>query len=433
MENKSALLLVTLIILSVVLTRLIFFLTYPADGPVGRRGPDGRLSIARNLVSGQGYIFDDGTQTANRTPVGVYFFALALLTMGDSLWSIVIAQWLAEVGTAILVFFIALEIFQHRGVAFVSSLLLAFYVPSMAYTIRSWSEPLFTLLLAAFTWYLLWSLRAPSMWRFILCGACLALATLSRPVMQYYPVVVLLLMVWALDKPWGHIGAYFAAFCVGFALVLSPWVVRNYQVFGVFIPSSTNSGLSFYQGNYMLGESDYLRYRQRVESMPALKKTLESHFGTISAATDLAERTKAKDLHGYEMLAEYAKAKGLNEYEINRFAQQEATRVIRAFPLRYAIVSSVRFFRLWFSQMFVQNLFQGRVRLMPLLIASANVMLLGFAMVGWVRYGGSWCQRAAPLVAMLAYHTILYTMVLALGRYRAPIMPYVLIFAAYTL
>src|SRR5882724_10272105 len=75
------------------------------------------LDIARNLVAGKGYTItacrmsDDPIPTAMRGPTVVYYFTAVLLLFGDHFWSLLMAQWLADVGTAIILFFIAMEIF----------------------------------------------------------------------------------------------------------------------------------------------------------------------------------------------------------------------------------------------------------------------------------------------------------------------------------
>ena len=188
MKNTRILVLITM---SVVLVRGAVFLVYPQDGPhVERWGPDGWLDVARNIISGQGYGFDKSIPTARRGPTVVYFFVAALWLGGNSLWSIVIAQWLADMGTAIVLFFIAYEIFQDRRVAVIASLLFALYGSGLVYTFHAWSEPVFTLVLAGFTWSFLYALRQPSLWRFALCGGLLGLTVLARPFMQFYPLMI---------------------------------------------------------------------------------------------------------------------------------------------------------------------------------------------------------------------------------------------------
>jgi 4-amino-4-deoxy-L-arabinose transferase-like glycosyltransferase len=336
---------------------------------------------------------------------------------GDSLWSIVIAQWLVDAGTAIVLFFIAYELFQDRRVAMIASSLFALYGSGLVYSLRGWSEPVFTLVLAGFTWSLLRALRQPSPWRFALCGGLLGLTVLARPYMQFYPLVVLLLLWWGLARPWYQVLGRFAAFCGIFAAVLLPWIVRNYLVFQTVIPGSSHSGVPLYQGNFTLDQPHYLRYRTVKYSYPALRQVLEARFGPAPE---------------YPELYSYAEAKGLNEYEVDRIAFQEAVKIIRAFPGRYVIASLVRCVRFWFGNRFVGLAMEGG-SLWGYLVAAANGTLLGLAAVGTVCFRGAWRRAAVPLLALLAYTTLVYALTLALARYSVPIMLYVMVLAAPTI
>jgi hypothetical protein len=81
----------------------------------------------------------------------------------------------------------------------------------------------------------------------ILGGIVLGLSMLARPIM---PPLALLVGVWFLFRlnlkqtilrllPVALIGA----------AVLVPWIVRNYGIFGAFVPMTTTSGANFWQGN----------------------------------------------------------------------------------------------------------------------------------------------------------------------------------------
>jgi hypothetical protein len=228
-------------------------------------------------------------------------------------------------------------------------------------------------------------------------------------------LVILPLMWWALARPWRQVLGRFAVFCAVFAAVLLPWIIRNYLVFHAFIPGSTVSGTSFYQGNYTLHQADYLRYRTVEYSRPALRQVLEARFGPVPGDLDLNS---------------YAKAKGLNEYEVDRIAFQEAVKAIRAYPTRYVVGSLLRLARLWLGNRFV-GLFMGGGSSWGYLVAVANGALLALAVVGLVCFQGAWLQSAVPLIVLIAYTTAVYTATLVLARYSVPIMPYVMLFAAH--
>jgi 4-amino-4-deoxy-L-arabinose transferase-like glycosyltransferase len=412
-RERSRLYDLALIAIVVLLVRFAFSLVYTPDNNFNQ---DNWLSIARNVVNGQGYSLSDGRgATARRGPTVVYFFAVVLWLFGDSVWPIIIAQWLADVGTAILLYFIALEVFKDRRVAIISSWLFAFYGPGISLTLIALSEPVYTLILAGFTLSLLRALRQPLIWRFAVSGVLLGLATLARPVMQFYPIVVLPMMFWFLSRQWRLVLPRFAVLSITFAAVLLPWTVRNYLVFNAFIPASSNSGGLLYYSHGILGEPDYLRYRSSQEINQALVKLLESHFGPAP--------------NGSGKRVDYVISKGLSEDEVNRVAQQEAIKAIRAYPGRAALQVLWNFIGLW------SGFDYGRIpSLKSSLTGVTNITLLGLAAAALIFFrGDGWLRLAVPLIVLVGFNTAIHMVAVGGPRYNMPVMPYCMILAAQTI
>jgi 4-amino-4-deoxy-L-arabinose transferase-like glycosyltransferase len=241
---------------------------------------------------------------------------------------------------------------------------------------------------------------------------------LARPMMQFYPLIVLVLFWWALDRRWLQILSMCAVFCLAFAAVLSPWVIRNYRLFNAFIPGSVYSGKPFYEGNYALGEADYLRHRGAEEASIALREVLVTRFGAAPDGPDLSS---------------YVRAKGIDDVELNRVASQEAVKLITAHPEDYLVLSTVRFMRLWFHHRFVTFMLMGGKIPNAWSVAAINAVLLGLAVAAFIWFRGSWVRSAVPLVALVLYNTAVYSATHAIGRYNVPIMPYVIVLAAFTM
>ena len=438
--NRSTWPLLLLIAFLVVLVRATVFLVDTTQAGIGD-DVDGYLEIARNVVSGRGYSIlrystsAEFVPTAIRGPTVVYFFSAVLWFFGDHLWSIVIAQWLAEVGTSILLFFITMEIFHDRRIAFIACLLFAFYEPGLIFTFRGWSEPMFTLVLAGFTLSLLRALHRPSTSRYALCGFLLGLAVMARPVMQYFPLFMFPLAWWALGGRWRYVIPKVATFFIAFAVALLPWVVRNYRVFNAFIPGSNWSGLPFYEGNFALGEPDYLRHRGTEETRIPFRKALEARFGPLPNNPEPADVTNAKITNkAADPSAIYANAKGMNEFQLNQFAFHEAMKVVREFPGRYVLVSIVRCFRVWFHHRFVAYVILGGRLPRAWLVAAINAALLGLAAAAFAWRKVPWSRPAVVcLIVLVAYNSAIYAATNAVGRYSVPIIPYVMVFAAFTI
>jgi 4-amino-4-deoxy-L-arabinose transferase-like glycosyltransferase len=423
--NRTTLWSLALIAISVVLIRWVVFLVDTTQAHIAY-DVDCYLEIARNVVSGKGYSLANYTEepaaTAMRGPTVVYFFVGVLWLFGDHPWSIVIAQWLVDVGTSIILFFITMEIFHDRRIAFVTGLLFAFYEPGLIFTFRGWSEPMFTLVLAGFSLSLLRALRQPSIWRYVVCGFLLGITVLARPVMQFYPLLILPLLWWALDRNWRQIVPRFAIFSLAFAAVLSPWVIRNYFVFNAFVPGSTHNGAPFYENNFALDQPDYLRHRGTEESVAPLWKALEARFGPAPS------HIQQLDFVGY------AQFRGFNELDINRFAFQEGMTMVQTYPGRYFLKSIVRFLCVWFHHRFVTYLMVGGQLPRAWLVAAFNGVLLGLAVLAFAWFRVPWRRpTVVSLLALVAYNSTIYAATQGVGRYSVPIVPYVMVFAAFSL
>lgn len=80
-----------------------------------------------------------------------------------------------------------------------------------------------------------------------LAGLVLGLSMLARPIM---PPLALFAVLWFLFRlNLRQTILRMLPVAVVAAAVLTPWIIRNYQVFGAFVPMTTTSGANFWQGN----------------------------------------------------------------------------------------------------------------------------------------------------------------------------------------
>jgi hypothetical protein len=93
----------------------------------------------------------------------------------------------------------------------------------------------------------------------------------------------------------------------------------------------------------------------------------------------------------------------------------------------------VRFFRFWFDHRFVNFVIMGGKLPKAWLIAVVNGTLLGFAAAAFIWFRGHWVRPAMLLVILVAYNSALYAATHVVGRYSVPIIPYVMLFAAFTI
>jgi 4-amino-4-deoxy-L-arabinose transferase-like glycosyltransferase len=385
-----------LIIVLVVVARAAFFFTAVPYSPEAKNR-DYYLMIARNVVNDEGFsVF--GEPTLIRGPMPVYFFVTVLWLFGDHTLSIAFANWILDAVTAVLLYFIAFEIFHDRRLALMSSLLFAFYGPGIFYSWQALSEPLFGLILAAFVLSFLRTLRLPSTWGFAITGVLLGLTSLTRPIMQYYlPIAIVVTLAWLLRTRGRETIKWAAIFSLSFIVVITPWTIRNYMISGKFIPVSSHLGLPMYQSNYALGDPDFLRPHPHYEGNSAFKELLQERFGPAYQELTQPER--------------------------DRIAKEEAIKIIRQHSGRYLILSTVRFFGIWYI------LYDG-APMETFLVLLINGSLLALATIAFIFFRGQWLPQAILLIILLLYYIGGYSVTITSVRFSVPIAPYVMLFAA---
>jgi 4-amino-4-deoxy-L-arabinose transferase-like glycosyltransferase len=217
-------------------------------------GETGR--IARSIVEGKGFsspLFGDTGPTAWMTPVypfmvagifkifGVYTKSSAIILLAlDSLFSAL---------TCVPIFFIARRSFGDR-VARAAGWTWAFFPYAIYFSADFiWATTLTTLLLSLIFLYALHleDSTSPIMW--IGFGLLCGVSALTDPIVLS---VVPFLGAWACychhqrALNWAPAAVWAA---LAFFVVVTPWFVRNYQVFQAVVPFRDNFGLELYLGN----------------------------------------------------------------------------------------------------------------------------------------------------------------------------------------
>ncbi|MFH1573120.1 MAG: glycosyltransferase family 39 protein, partial [Acidobacteriota bacterium] len=224
------------VLLAALALRLAFFALVLILNPDGFFETDSRgyWQIAQNLV-------ERGTFSASvspplvpdhtRTPVYPLFLA-ALRSIGLSAALIVVVQIVLSLFAVLFAMQITERLFGNGTPPAWAGLLLAIDVPSISIASSLLTETLFTAL------FLLGALLAVEYFlrrrplQLVLGAVVLGLAVLCRPVAVFFPAVLLVVHLAVSRARWrSRIGAA-ALYLAVFLLTLSPWVVRNYLIFG---------------------------------------------------------------------------------------------------------------------------------------------------------------------------------------------------------
>ena len=195
--------------------------------------------------------------TAQQPPLYPVMLAAVFKVFGiysvPSLWTAIVINILAGAMTAVLLYYVGR---RHFGET-VGILAAWLWVLPWAYQTKAFSVSLTNAYLAALgvTILFLWLPQTlVTGWRWCIFGAYSGLLILLQPSLL---TIVLAYGVW-LALPQTHPRRALLAI-VGFLAILTPWTIRNYEVFGRFIPLRDNFGLELWVGNRpgMTGTLDF--------------------------------------------------------------------------------------------------------------------------------------------------------------------------------
>ena len=299
-----------------------------------------------------------------------------------------------------LAYLIGLEMTGRRSVAFLGGLLCAFYPPLVWHSVHLMTEPLF-IFLSTLCIYAAFVLRRSAQTRWaVAAGVAAGLAALTRSMMIGF-LPFLAFWVWwtrrrslpagAGGRAWLHA----AVFCGAALMTMSPWIIRNAIVFRAFVPATTDAGHGFYVANNPRALANPSGF-STPKDWSFLLKPGETSVGELEASRRLMRITA--------------------EYLVSH--PGEAARLIAR-----------RFVTLWRFYPHPEFVRPNYV----IIYAISYIPLFPFILFGlWLvhRHSGEFLADLVLVDALILYTAGAYTIFLAMMRYREPLMPYLLLFAA---
>ncbi len=356
--------------------------------------------IARNIVSGIGFSDAPGVANTFEPPVYPYLLSTLFALFGENLTVVKLSQAVLDSLTTCTLFFITRTALSVNA-AYLAAIFYAFY-PIAVYSVADVApETTFSLLLSFALLTLVLALRTGHMRYYLVSGLLLGCATLTRTTTLYFvPFLALFLLVMrAGRKP---VIRLVLVTLSAFLLTIAPWTVRNYVVSKRFIPVAVMGyGEVFLQGS----SDEFLTIHDKQQNFP-------SYFEKLRAK-NLAPpvRPTPKEWNNYAIRA------GWERYK-EKWEDGGILSLVKFFAYKFA--------RLWYSTE------SGANHSMILLV---NLPILLLAMMGLVVAirlrippGAQW-----PMWAVVLFFIAVHTVTLPLQRYMAPVMPYLLAYAAFFL
>ncbi len=222
---------------------------------------------ARHLLQ-HGVLWGD----AFRVPFFPIFIAGVYALFGQHLLAVRLAQAAVGVLTVALTYVLARRLTTPRG-ALIAAAIVAVYPALLLYSVYVMAETLFSFLvmLAAALW------TNKRVWTALPAGLAVGAATLTRSLGLALLAGIAVSEAWtvltrrqALDR-W--MLARVTLMLAGVALALTPWVQRNYALYGRFVPTDSSSGFNALLGNYPGATG-------RHPGIPAVEAAAQTYWGT---------------------------------------------------------------------------------------------------------------------------------------------------------
>lgn len=350
-------------------------------------------ALARSLLAGRGYSFTENWYpfTPADTPTAHWSFLYPLYLAGvyavtgyHPLVARLIQGALAGPLLCFLVYKIGCRVINEK-IGLVGAGLAAVYGYFIYYNVALMTETFF-IVLVLLTLYLSLEIKdqsAPANW--VKLGLSLGLACLLRQTILFF---VPFLLLWLfLELRSRNLRWWYFAIPVGIIVVLiSPWTLRNYQVYGEFLPLNSNAGYALFASNH-----------------PNLGKQWNNKLVVVPVPEELA---------------------GQNEAQIDRALTRKGLQFILADPNRYAwltLSKSLEYFK--FGPSSESGWLSNLVRMLSF------GLYLPFMLWGLYLSMPRW-RSFAVLYLFIFIHTSIHLLSWPAPRYRLPVDAVLMLFAA---
>ena len=285
---------------------------------------------------------------------------------------------------------LAQRLFERREAAAFGFVGILVYPMFIAFQSLLLSEALFMLLLTAGIWCLYrWADAPRELSRIALYAAVMAAATYTKASLTWLPVLLPLLLA-GKTLVWRDAARASLVAALVYCVSLSPWWIRNAQLFGEPVFFTTSSASNLYLGN---------------------------NRANVTAGVDWNSDVERAFVDANERLPEVARDRAYGRRAIDYITSE---------PMRFVADMGRKLVRLW-------NIFpnhdayqQGPYRL---IIASSYVPALALALWAAWLYRHRW-RFLLPVYALFAYLTLVHTVTIASLRYRLPLEVFLVVFAA---
>lgn len=296
----------------------------------------------------------------------------------------VVMDILFSTASVALIYWLSIELFNERAVALLAASASIFYPHFLFYAIMGLTEVLFTfLLLLSFLLFYREKIVAAIFF--------LVLSVLVKPSLDFLnPLLVALFVFFVLNGRNTQVAKNVATYFIVYVVLMTPWWIHQYQKYDTFVRLNLGDGVVLYSGNNPMNQSG---------------------GGIVGEDLNIDDFVSIKD-----------------PVEKNNAMKRAAVEYIVEHPQQFLSLSIEKFIRFWRLWPYTEHYQQWYTIAASLLSYGVILFLaIGFAIRSGIRY----FKKLLPIYALFGYLTLVHMITIGSIRYRFPLEPFLIIFAAH--
>lgn len=403
---RSKIFIICIILVFFIQIFYIFFLGFGIDkSPTS----DGKQydNIAIHILNEHKFILDSPPSRSFRPPLYPFFLAGIYLIFGHDFIVVRLIHVLLLSFSSIIVFCICNLLFNKK-IGIISVVIFALYPMFGLYAALIQTETLFIFLTCLSFYICLLAINKESLLFFMLAGFAVGVTALCRPnILFIFPFLFCIYIIFYFKEKLKVSILYAFIFSLSLIFTLVPWTYRNYTIHGKIISIATATGINLYGGYNPNITSKYLHVSQN----PSIDKSAPNF----------------KRFIGPVIVPD-----SLNEVELNSFYINSYINYVKSDPLRFLKVSLFKFLWFWHLHPYqhinipeTKDELLFRIMFYPILI----LFILGL----YISFIRKRIRHTFLLISIIFNFVILQSIAYVDGRYRLPVIPFVIIFAAYSI
>lgn len=399
-------------------------------------GPDAEQydRMGWNLACGRGFSLDKVSPyapTMFREPGYPAILAAIYRIFGHKIRAVLLLQAFMHALTAVIVYLISSRVFGDRA-GFLSGLVAALFPTLANISAYLLSETYFTLLLMLGLWSFCKMVREHSLLWSLFSGTVFGIVIITKAAALFLPFVLSaatgLASVIA-RKMNVRLAACLVIVAVVSSVPASAWSFRNSMIF------DTRS-IALRGGDALWSRAQKLNDPARVVAATACY-SISEYLGSklFPEVADKPERYLFKDFdRAFKMRDDY-RASGFSDIEIDKIFRKEAVELIFRRPFRYVAYTVIEAIKMTaftylpvLNEPSVRRVFdihkRGRMALSALrgIMRFSTYPIILLSLAALFIHSGRW-ESWLPLVSVIIYFNVIYSVLDAIGRYAVPLIP----------